>query len=202
MDDQLSRRRWWIGASMACGILMTSPAQGALTVYREDDQRAWEQDVESWGTMDFTGFQPGTRLTDQYRESLGVTFIDSNHFVDFGRNLFPRDSWGIQTGTFTEFAEFTLDTPHLAISLFHPGRITVELYLGDELVGEEDNFEPGFGHFFGLVSDVPFDRVRVGDIAGIGFADDIRLAMQVPGPGAAGVLAVAIAGAGRRRRGG
>ena len=78
----------------------------------------------------------------------------------------------------------------------------IELYLGDELVGEEDNFEPGFGHFFGLVSDVPFDRVRVGDIAGIGFADDIRLAMQVPGPGAAGVLAVAIAGAGRRRRGG
>jgi hypothetical protein len=177
-------------------------ASAALTDYRGvETQAAWESEAGSWETLDFTGFTPGQHLTDEYEAAFGVVFTDTTNFVDlesFGN--YPNDGWGLVTGTFAQFIEFDLADPIDSIAFFHPGSLTITLWLGEELVGQSGDAHPAAGNFYGLTSTVPFDRVRIDDEAGIGFVDDIRLGMAVPGPGGILLAVFAFATAGRRRR--
>ncbi len=188
-----------VGSAMA--VLFAAPASAALTHYRGvETQSAWESVAGSWGTLDFTGFQPGQHLTDEYEAEFGVVFTDTTNYVDledpFG---YPNDGWALVTGTFAQYIQFDLADPIDSIAFFHPGRLTITLWLGDELVGQGGDYLAGPGNFYGITSTTPFDRVRIDDEADIAFVDDIRLGMAVPGPGALATLAFGLLGSGRRR---
>jgi hypothetical protein len=189
-----------VGSAMA--VLSAAPVSAALTHYRGvETQSAWESVTGSWDTLDFTGFQPGQHLTDEYEAEFGVVFTDTTHQVFLeDHEGFPNDGWGLKTGTFAQYIQFDLADPIDAIAFFHPGSLSITLWLGDELVGQGGDYFAGYGNFYGITSTTPFDRVRIDDEAGIGFVDDIRLGMAVPGPGALATLAVGLFGSGRRRR--
>ncbi len=151
--------------------------------------------------MDFTGFPEGTHLDEQYLDEFGVRFVDETNFViGPSRQLFPNDSWGLRIGSFAEYAEFTLEAPVTSVAFEFPGSIAVTLWLGDELVGETGHARPGSGHFFGVISDLPFDRVRIDDGADTASLDDIRIGMAIPGPAVAWMLAIPALGSRRVRR--
>ena len=191
-----------VGSAMA--VLSSAPASAALTHYRGvETQSAWESVTGSWDTLDFTGFQPGQHLTDEYEAEFGVVFTDTTHQVFLeDHEGFPNDGWGLKTGTFAQYIQFDLADPIDAIAFFHPGRLTITLWLGDELVGQGGDFLAGPGNFYGITSTTPFDRVRIDDEADIGFVDDIRLGMAVPGPATALVLLPGLGLLGGRRRSG
>lgn len=175
-------------------------ASAAITPYRGFDAQAdWEAVTQEWNTIDFTGFEPWHHLSDEYEEAFGVVFTDDTNAVVPG--AYQNDGWGLTTGSFGDYAMFELAEPVESIAFFHPGALIVTLWLGEELVGWTGN-NGGSAGFLGLTSDVPFDRVRIDDQADIAYVDDIRIGMAIPGPGAAGLIAVAsVFGVGRRRRG-
>jgi len=175
-------------------------ASAAITPYWGFDSQAdWETVAQEWNTIDFTGYEPWHHLSDEYEEAFGVVFTDHTNAVVPG--AYQNDGWGLTTGSFGDYAMFELTQPIEAIAFFHPGVVTVTLWIGDELIGEVGN-NGGSAGFLGLTSDVPFDRVRIDDGADVAYVDDIRIGMAIPGPGAAGLVAVAsVFGVGRRRRG-
>ena len=68
------QRRTLIG-SVAIAALPAATASAAITEFRGvETQAAWEAAAGSWQTMDFTGFDAGHHLTDEYEASLGVVF--------------------------------------------------------------------------------------------------------------------------------
>jgi len=200
-DMNTNRRGMVMAVALSTGIIAV-PASAALTEYRGvETQAAWESAVGSWQTMDFTGFAPGQHLTDEYEAEFGVVFTDPTNFVDLeSQNIYPNDGWGLVTGTFAQYIEFELGEPIDAIAFFHPGSLIVTLWLGDDLVGQGGDAHPAPGNFFGITSTMPFDRVRIDDQAGIGFVDDIRRGMAVPGPGVLAMLVGGLLGPGGRGR--
>ena len=188
-----------IGGVMAIGAAGSAAAD--IAFFRGPDEvAAWEEAAGSWGTMDFTGFEFGQHLTDEYEEELGVVFTDTTNYVSGpSAGLFPRDKWGLQIGPFASFAEFTTVEPIQSLAFFHPGIFDVTLWLGDELIlFEENSFFP-LG-FFGFVSEVPFDRVRISDGADTASIDDILVGAAVPSPAVAALLGLGLLKGGRRRR--
>src|SRR6056297_2740769 len=173
-----------IGGVMAIGAAGSAPAD--IAFFRGPDEvAAWEEAAGSWGTMDFTGFEFGQHLTDEYEKELGVVFTDTTNYVSGpSAGLFPRDKWGLQIGPFASFAEFTTVEPIQSLAFFHPGFFDVTLWLGDELIVFEENSVFPLS-FSGLVSDIPFDRVRISDGADTASIDDILVGAAVPSPAVA-----------------
>jgi len=188
-------------AIVACAALAAN-AGGAVEVYFGDDGRAaWESDVGTWNEMDFTGFEPGLNPTFEYLESVGAVFVDGFNSIE-GEffTLYPEDGWGIVSGGPGSVIEFELIAPTRSLAMLFPGGINVTLWSGDEVVAQTGGGSPGNGNFLGLLSTVPFDRVRLDASGSIAFVDDIRVGVLIPGPGAAALMAVAsVIGTGRGR---
>ena len=188
-------------AIMACATLTTG-AIGAVEVYSGDEGRAaWESDVGTWNEMDFTGLEPGLNPTFEYLDSVGAVFVDGFNSIE-GESFaaFPEDGWGIVSGVPGSVIEFELIAPTRSLAMLFPGNINVTLWSGDEVVVQTGGGIPGAGNVLGLLSTVPFDRVRLDDSGGVAFVDDIRVGVLIAGPGAAALMSVAsVIGTGRRR---
>ena len=146
-------------------------------------------------TIDFTGFEKGTLITDQF-EDLGLIFNGVNHFIDQSDGLF-EDGWGLaRAGDGPIDLSFT--TPQSWIAIDFPGIIYFELFNEGELVYTSSLFGGGgVGFFGGLISTETFDAVLIIKQGGA-LIDDLHFG--VPAPGTLALLGLAAVLPRRRRR--
>lgn len=167
------------------------------TVFEFDD---WQPMVGEFSTIDFTGFEDGTPITDEYAD-MGVTFTDPAYPAFIGAsNGFENDGWGLHGPS---NLRLFFHQPQSWIAVHHSGNAMFEFYLRGELQGVSD-IAPvgGFGSFLGAVSTVPFDEVIITKPTWMGYSigvDDLHWG-EVPAPGALSLLLVASVVGTRRRR--
>jgi len=174
-------------------VLLSQVANAGVVEYRNDDRDDWFIDVggtDNVSVVDFTGFDDFTPITDQWAH-LGVNFSSSGFVVTSGPGpvLFPNDSWGANG---EPDINITFDEPMQWIATDFPGTLQFELYSNDTLFHTSQLFFPDglAGGFGGIVSDVPFDSVRIFDpLDSIVAIDDLFFGPPIPVPGAVGALA-------------
>jgi hypothetical protein len=140
-------------------IVAGALAVGAATSAKADvtwfiDRAEWEGAIGDYSTADFTGFPPGTFITEQYA-ALGAHFIDGTDSVYFNPGLFLNDEYGLDgNGDIT----VTFDAPIYWLAVDYPGMLQVDLYSGSQPVYSSGPIGgSGAGFFFGLLSTEPFD---------------------------------------------
>ena len=182
-----------------CGSLAAAGVTSAGFVEFENDQAGWLAAAGVPTTIDFV-LPESAFLTDQY-EHLGVSFPQGND-VAFPWTGFLTDGWGVEGSPFT-FGDMIVqwDQPLYAIGCDFAGLLKLELYSGDTLLYTSTILGvTGLGQFGGIVSTVPFDRVRIWDPSDNGFALDNIHFVSVPAPAVAALLALAGWTPRRRRR--
>ena len=193
------RSRFGIRAAIVVAGAALATADPALAGIMEffDDRPGWEAVVGDYTTIDFTGFEPGTRITTQY-SGLGITFTDGFYTI-FPENhaTFPNDGWGLDgNGDIT----VVFDEPQSWIGAAFPGGLWYELYREGELVYTSSMFVPtGPGHFFGLVFPEQFDRVVLMEFGEVAI-DDLLFGAPVPAPPVLALIGVGMLGWRRRAR--
>ena len=190
----LSLHRLSIGVCVLLSVLVaTSTAVAELERFL--DQAEWEAAVNNnFVTIDFTGYEDNTPITDQYAH-LGAHFTTFD-VISGPSNAYPNDQWGLQ-GFDEIMIEFDMDVQWVAIHF--PGLAQFEVWRDGLPIEESQWLAGGFG---GIISDEPFDAVRIWSPAsGVISLDDFHFGPPIPGPGALAVLALAgLATRGRRRR--
>ncbi len=173
-------------------LALASAAQAAFTVIKGIDN--WNAAVGLCTTLDFV-FPTPQIMGDQYA-SLGAIFPEGNEVAYPGSpNLFLQDGWGCKA--YDGGIDITFLSPQYAIGAWFPGDLRVKLYWQDQLTYDS----PDLGTYLldyqygGVLSTQPFDRIVFYNASVA--VDDI---LFVPAPGAFGLLAIAGAAAGRRRR--
>ena len=178
---------------------MPGRASAALVIYGQTQRDAWFADAGAVETITFTEHPLG-QLTTQYQESHGLTVTGSGWVGIMSLNLsFPNDGHGLLT--FSSDAVLHFDRPMQALGMDFPGGFWAELYMDRELVGLATIGSSGFGNFRGILSTLPFNRVRMYDVDGVFGIDDLHFApMAVPGPATVALLLPAAWFMQRRRR--
>ena len=177
-------------------IALSASAEAGFVQY--GDKAAWLAAAGAPTTIDFV-LPESAVLTDQY-EYLGVSFPQGNDVVYPSPNF--EDGWGAEGSLFT-FGDMIVqwDQPLYAIGCDFAGFLKLELYDGDTLVFTSGWLGlSGLGQFGGIVSTVPFDRVRIWDPSDNLFALDNIHFVSVPAPAVAALLALAGWTPRRRRR--
>ncbi|MCH8153298.1 MAG: hypothetical protein IH830_13110 [Planctomycetes bacterium] len=131
---------------------------GVLEFENKDD---WLDAIGRFVTLDFTGFAPGTFITDQYAH-LGVHFTDGSDTIFFSPGAFPNDEWGLDgNGNIT----VAFDTPMAYIGVDFPGFLRIELFRDGKLIYTSSVFfgDP-VGNFAGLLSTKLFDMAVLMDV--------------------------------------
>ena len=194
----LSQRIMMGLTTVLLGALMSTNAKAGVIEFTDSGE--WFAAVGDVTTIDFTGFDKGTLITDQY-EGLGVVFNDLGHFIDQSDGAF-EDGWGLYRAG-GEFAPIDLSfaTPQSWIAVDFPGDVQFELYSKGKLIYTSSGFSdegdpPGFA---GLISTVLFDSVLITDPLGDVFIDNLHFG--VPAPGTLALLGLAAILPKRRRRG-
>ncbi len=184
--------------SLLLACLLVRPAAGGVLLELTDFE-TWSTQSGGFQTIDFTGFDDLTPITDQYRD-LGVTFAPGPVVVCCSFETFPRDGAGLSFGD--AGITVSLDGTATALGVHHPGLITIDFFLDGELIARSSEFGGSGGGFFaGIVSDVPFDQFVIFDrFGGGGAIDDLHVGTIVPGPAAWSLLILHAAGGRRRRR--
>ena len=175
-------------------MALRGAAQADLVEYR--DKAEWQAAVGEFATLDFTGFQNGEVLSDQYSD-LGVLFPDGNDTVRLSPSIFLNDGWGVKDNDGPITIHF--DTPRRAFAADYPGFVSFFLYRTGDLVGHVDFLPGGVGNFAGVVSEVTFDMVEVVDVTGGDVLMD-DLYFSIPSPGSIALLIATCARTGSRRR--
>ena len=189
--------------SLSLLYLASVPALGAAQIAAADviwfvERSEWEATVADYSTIDFTGFPPGTFITEQYA-ALGAHFIDGTDSVYFNPGLFLNDEYGLDgNGDIT----VTFDAPIYWLAVDYPGMLQVDLYSGSQPVYSSGPIGgSGAGFFFGLLSTEPFDMaVLIDPIFPDAVIDDLHFGPPIPAPPAIALLALAAARPKRRRR--
>lgn len=178
--------------------VLISSARADVIGYTEFDK--WEKAIGDFTTIDFTGWQASTIITNQYSH-LGVTFADGNDWIwNAGEGTFVEDGSGLHGNWLDLHVNIDFDVPQMWFGIDHPGSASIELYSGDDLIDVFHHVDGGIGFFTGVVSDTPFDRVRLFRVTGSPVVID-DLHFGIPAPGAVVVLALAgVFGTGSRRR--
>lgn len=192
--NKFARQLWHLIA-----MLLIAFAQHAeATVVDYTSKSEWEAAAGPYTTIDFTGFAPGTIITDQYA-SLGVTFTEGNDRINESIIGFPNDGFGLNGVIDTFTLEFS--QPMYTIACEFPGTLQIRLYYQGVLFHTNPfTFGGGGSGFFGgMVSDQPFDRAVVLDPQGGVNVDDLHFGRGIPAPAALPLLGLALL-AGRRRR--
>ncbi len=183
-----------IGFAVAAVLLAPAgPTQAG--VIELTDREEWFSLVGPVITVDFTGFAPGTFITDQYAD-LGILFTDGNDFIHMSGSH-VNDGWGLGGN---EAIHLSFLTPQAWIAVDFPGAVKFELFSGGDFIYASSNFGGGgVGLFAGLLSTDLFDAALIYDWGDDQvFIDDLHFG--VPAPGALWLLAVAALLRRRRRR--
>jgi len=158
------------------GCAATSAVAG-VTEYGPDERDDWFNDVggpDNVTSLGFTQFAPDTIISDQYAD-LGVTFSGFNQTVTAPVYMDDWTLW-IFNGN-----DLYFDKPIHSLSADFRGAITFELYAGDLLLHESSGFD--FDPFFGLNSDIAFDRVRIYDrFDFLTDVDNLHFGPPIPAP--------------------
>ncbi|MCH8153145.1 MAG: hypothetical protein IH830_12340 [Planctomycetes bacterium] len=184
-----------IGFAVAAVLLAPAgPTQAG--VIELIDREEWFSLVGPVITLDFTGFAPGTFITDQYAD-LGVLFTDGNDSIFPSEPAFPNDGWGLDGNGNISVA---FDSPQAWIGLDFPGFLSIELYSEGRLFFTSNlSGGAGVGNFLGLISSQLFDAAVVVEGAP-GFEAEIDdLHFGVPAPGALWLLGLSALRPRRRR---
>ncbi len=162
-------------------------------IYSSTNKEEWSSFVNGqFTTIGFTEvFQE--IVTEQYAD-LGVHFTDGDDYGVMQNNFL--DGFGIK-GHFFNGGTITVefDSPQMWVAANFLGPLKISLYDGDTFLGSKSTASPGIGNkFFGVVSDVQFNKVIIEDFAdGLPFVDDLHFGGPIPAPG---VLAAFLAAAG------
>ena len=179
------------------GAVLTTSASAEIQEYFSMDE--WSGEAGEFTTIDFTGFEDGTFITDQL-EDQGVVFTDDDNFINTG--VFP-DGAGLfdqETGLpepddmWLEFSQ-----PMTSIAVDFPGGMQIELFDDGNPIAKSSFVDP-FTDFFGITSQASFDTARLLDPAGGTAIDNLHFGPPVPAPGALGLLGIAALMRCRRRR--
>ncbi len=142
-------------------VTAASADPGVLEFENKDD---WLASIGPLVTVDFSGFKPGTVITDQYAD-LGVLFVDGFYTIPpFDPFVYPNDGWGLDgNGDIT----VVFDTPMAYIGVDFPGGLAIDLFSEGKLIYSSSDFGGGgVGHFGGLISSHFFDSALLIDWAG------------------------------------
>ena len=173
-------------------LLLSASAHGGVQEFTDKDE--WIAAVGEFTTIDFTGFDVGTFITDQYAD-LGILFTDGNDSIQHTAS-FVNDGAGLDGNGDISVA---FDTPQLWIGVDFPGAMQIELYTEGRLSFTSFVYVPGgVGNFFGLVANKPFDAAVLIDPLGEAEIDDLHFG--VPTPGTLALLALGALCTHRRRR--
>ena len=189
------RVRTIAGAGLAA-LVLSAPAFAETQLFFEKAE--WEAAVGDYTTIDFTGFEDGEPLSDQYAD-LGVTAATSNAAFRRAPSIFPSDWWGVSS-TFGPGINLAFDTPQRWIAADYPGAVAFRLFMDDVFLDEVQFFGGGTGFFGGLVFDHEFNRVEMVDVTD-GIVSVDNLYFGVPAPGAIGLLTLTLLVGPPRRRG-
>jgi MYXO-CTERM domain-containing protein len=187
-------------SSLTAIVLVGCSSSASAGVVAYTNKAAWQAAVGSYTTIDFTGYQDGYLVTDQYAH-LGITFAGAQH--SFGHaGAFLNDGEGLRgaPNVHIHFSE-----PQDWIAVDFPGTVRFRLYRHSELIHTSELFFDFISYFAGLVSAAPFDEVIIDaplpGIPAMGI-DDLYFGPPIPAPGALGAFALAaLLGRRRRRRG-
>ncbi len=183
-------------AALLAGLVSTHARADVIEFIDKDK---WFAAVGEVTTIDFTGFEKGTLITDQFAE-LGVVFNGLGHFIDQD-DVTYEDGWGLfRVGDPSNPIDLSFTTPQSWIAVDFPGAVQFELFSQGRLIYTSNGFSdegdpPGFA---GLVSTELFDAVLITDPRGDVFIDNLHFG--VPAPGTLALLGLAAAFPRRRRR--
>jgi hypothetical protein len=204
-SSQLAARAVLSGT--VAGVLLPDRSHADVTIFQASTSNpvqrlAWEEQVGTWSTIDFIGLPDSVPLPpDTYAEEFGVTF-ENGTILSFSSDFFfPVDGHGFAAsqGAQGSSVDVVFDTPIKAFATDHPGTFRFILFSEGEMVFDSGIVGGAIGYFSGLISDTPFDRVRISDTDEFG-VDDIRFGLVVPAPAAGLILVPGLAMTRRRRR--
>jgi hypothetical protein len=186
-----------VGACACLFALATARTSFAGFTLFEGNFNAWSSAAGAHQTIGFEGFPVNTQITTQYLD-MGVNFtpLDGPNVVQpFAPAFFLQDGYGIDGNG---GVEMVFESPTYSVAAHNPGTWRFHLFVGNTLV-YDSGFVGGSGlnKFAGVVSTVPFDRVRLVSFAGDDVYMDNLYFSTVPGPGGIAVLGLALI---RRRR--
>jgi len=182
-----------IYCSIATAIAALVPSAAVAEVTEYEDKAAWEASVGDYTTLDFTGFEWGTIITDQYAD-LGVLFTDGDDKIVHGD---PIDDWALDG---KESVTIRFDQPQLWFAVDYPGAMQMSFYRDNEWVYTSSEFGGSGGPYFaGITMTGEFDEVALHDwLAGSVYLHNVYFG--VPAPGAWCLMALAGLSSRRRRR--
>jgi len=186
----------------AAMLMVDRSAYADVIYYPQVTRDAWFEDAGSIGSVETITFteHPDGLLTNQYESSHGLQVSGSSNVFIIDSNIsFPNDGRGM----WTNFGDIVLDfdRPMVAFSADFPGGFFVELFNDHGLIEAFIFSGSGAGNFRGLISTIPFNRVRLYDTDGVFAVDDIHFVAQtIPAPGAVAVLIAGAVIGWRRRR--
>jgi MYXO-CTERM domain-containing protein len=175
----------------AAAVVICVSRDSVAAVQEYTNKAAWQAAAGSYTTIDFTGHPIGTPVVTLYQH-LGITFTDGNDFIQNG-SIFLNDGWGLDGGfVFPTGISFNFSEPRYTIAVDFPTYILFYLSYKGNLVHTSSWFGgTGPGHFAGLVSSVPFDRVAMWNPIGGNSPtriDDLFFGPPIPAPGALALL--------------
>ena len=185
-------RKTTLNFAVLGALLMTAPIHAGVIEFTDKDE--WIAAVGEFTTIDFTGFEVGTFITDQYAD-LGILFTDGNDTIHH-TGSFVNDGAGLDGNGDIAVA---FDTPQLWIGVDFPGFLDIELYYQGKLFHTGVFGFGGVGNFGGLLSTQPFDAAVLAEVGGFEAAID-DLHFGVPAPGSFALLALGALTQRRRRR--
>jgi len=162
-------------ALLSVAFLHTATAD-VLELTEKDD---WINLVGEFTTIDFTGFEDGTFITDQYAHQ-GVLFTDGNDNIHHTCS-YVNDCRGLDGN---QAIDLVFDVHLTYIAVDHPGSVQFELFNNGKLIYTSSSLgHGGSGHFSGLVLTQPFDaailsRETKGSQV---FIDDLHFGFSTPG---------------------
>ena len=122
-----------------------------------EDKSAREASVGDYTTIDFTGFEWGTIITDQYAD-LGVFFTDGDDKIVHGDPIDDRALDG------KDSVNMRFDQPQMWFAVDYPGAMQMSFYRGNEWVYTSSQFGGTGGPYFAaVVITEAFDQVVLAD---------------------------------------
>lgn len=171
-------------AQVVAVAALTISARAEVQNFRDAERQLWFDAVGQLGDtmhITFTEFPLGTVVTTQYQPQYGFSFLDGNEGIVHSNFTYLNDGFGIDGNLRTTVL---FDKPQSWIAFDLPGLAKIELFSNDELFHFSFFGGGGPGHFAGLLSDQPFDKVVILDPSDSNIAFDDMYFGAIPSPSA------------------